>query len=365
MFEGRQMKKLAVTFIFLITFQSNCLCQEDPMFLIFLKEWEFSKTPTSTLFSPDGKMIATADSSVKIYLEPLNQTSPESNCFELTTSAVSKIFKIAFSPDGKYLAGGSTDGNIFIWDFSRINHSDQTTYKNIKILEGHSDYISSIQFCPNGNYLASGGADSTIIIWDVSTWKINNKLTTHHGIINDIKFSPGGTYLASCSSNDNFVIIWDVATWKESIKQYNDKPSPFYLLTFSPDGKVLAGVPESWLEKQTDDKEIKQTKPSIYFWDKYFSQNCYKTLHNLKTSTISGISFSLDKKYFFITDTYGQLVMYTISPWSEYMRDKFYETFVSSHSFDNCGNIAINSNNVICIINTDPPIKPILYNKKI
>ena len=61
---------------------------------------------------------------------------------------LAEIESMAWSPDGKYLAIGSEDGTMRIWD--------SKTWKTIKVLEGHAGSVYSISWSPDGKYLASG-----------------------------------------------------------------------------------------------------------------------------------------------------------------------------------------------------------------
>jgi WD40 repeat protein len=67
---------------------------------------------------------------------------------------------VAYSPDGRLLASGSTDKTVRIWDLA--------TAREIRTLVGHSDWVTGVTFSPDGSRLASSSYDRTVKIWDVT-----------------------------------------------------------------------------------------------------------------------------------------------------------------------------------------------------
>ncbi|NCS22947.1 MAG: protein kinase, partial [Microcystis aeruginosa G11-06] len=68
-----------------------------------------------------------------------------------------RVWSVVYSPDGRYLASGSDDKTIKIWEVA--------TGKELRTLTGHSDWVESVVYSPDGRYLASGSQDKTIKIW--------------------------------------------------------------------------------------------------------------------------------------------------------------------------------------------------------
>ena len=69
------------------------------------------------------------------------------------------LFRFFQSPDGKYLACGSIDGFVNIFDIqaSKLLHS----------FEGHAMPIRSIAFAPNSQVLCTASDDNYIKVFDV------------------------------------------------------------------------------------------------------------------------------------------------------------------------------------------------------
>jgi len=70
------------------------------------------------------------------------------------------VVSVAISPDGQYVAAGSMDAVVRIWDVS--------TGQLVERLRGHWGGIRSVAFTPDGKGLVSGSSDKTLKFWDLS-----------------------------------------------------------------------------------------------------------------------------------------------------------------------------------------------------
>ncbi|MEH2140923.1 WD40 repeat domain-containing protein [Nostoc sp.] len=75
----------------------------------------------------------------------------------------------------------------------------------------HGSWVWAIAFSPDSNFLASGSYDRTIKIWDVHSGECLQTLPGHPGCVLAIAFSPDGKTLIS-SSYEKIVKRWDVET---------------------------------------------------------------------------------------------------------------------------------------------------------
>ena len=87
---------------------------------------------------------------------------------------------MAFCPlnDKPYLASGSDDRNIRIWDYTNKHCIFQ--------LEGHEENISTICFHPELPIVISGSEDFTCKFWNVNTFKLEDSKIFGYDTIWDI-----------------------------------------------------------------------------------------------------------------------------------------------------------------------------------
>ncbi|MDX6613966.1 MAG: hypothetical protein QOD75_3152 [Blastocatellia bacterium] len=239
-----------------------------PSVVVFAQKPELADTPElvvqtehtsyvwSVVFSPESRLLASAsdagvdDGTIKLWEVATGR--------ELRTLAGHglSILQIAFGPEGKTIAG--TDGRfIRLWDTASGNE--------ILTIQG-GDRFWSVAFSPDGKTLASGNTDGTIQLWEVASGRELRTLNAHSGGVTSVAFSPDGKTLAS-GGRDNAVRLWDVARRLE-LRSFTGHTSWVWSVSFRKDGKTLAsgsadGTARLWNLESGSSRIMFSTKGAI------------------------------------------------------------------------------------------------------
>ncbi|HOI29480.1 MAG TPA: hypothetical protein PLZ15_06915 [Melioribacteraceae bacterium] len=344
---NRIIKAIIFTSILTTSFPIKNLSQIE---LTTTREWKIGNNINSVLFSPDGKVLVAVDNVFTIFYNLPDWV----NYKKLNIPAPSLISKITFSVDGKYLAGGCDDGNIYIWDALKFESADPSSINSNIKLSGPSEEITSLAFSPDGKCFVAGTLDGKINIWETSSWKSIKNITIHKGRVTDLAFRPDGSYLASSSSYEKFIRVWDVSTWNEKNKFFNeDKEYDEYDLTdfrnlcFSPDGKYLACA------------TFNGFRDIISIWNMFW-EGSIKSIHSIYITSASDLKFSPDGEYLFIAGSNSVLAIFNTSGWEAVNAIKLEnDNPIRSISFSPDGNfISFAHGDKIFICSIDPPLTP-------
>lgn len=208
---------------------------------------------------PDGSRIATGgqDGNVRVWdtnaiYEALASDSTDPRQLCSMTNHNGAVLCVRFSGSGRYLASGSDDKIVLIWEIDTQNAgqtfgSTEThieNWRSIKRLAGHENDVQDVAWSPDSAILVSVGLDSHIFIWSGTTFERLNRLTTHQSHIKGVSFDPAGRYFSTASDDRTIkVFSTDSLTVQKSVKAplaSSPLTSYFRRCSWSPDGAHIA-----------------------------------------------------------------------------------------------------------------------------
>lgn len=208
------------------------------------------------LFGADGRYIFTCggDRTAKMH----GATGPEGQSIPGTGVKIKQfgaengghsdnVTAMALTTDGRYLATGSTDKSIRIWDVA--------AGKVIRTLSGHTAEIRSLVLSRDDNTLISGSADHTIRIWNLDPSDSNRGFEDHKAAVWSAVLSPDGRLLASAGA-DRTILVREVVSGKVLLKLADEAGHRLSVtaVSFSPDSSKLASASGDKLVKVWDAK---------------------------------------------------------------------------------------------------------------
>lgn len=178
------------------------------------------------------------------------------------------IESMAFSPDGKFLAVGTVDGRVQLWNMA--------TGESGLSLSGHTQGATTIAFGAGGYLLAVGTGSGDVRLWDATSGDGSGFMQKHTGAVESLAFQKDG-FLVASGSGEGSVQLWDIASSAEQAVLTDDSnPIAVGGLAFSPDDTILAVGGGS----------------TIQIWD--VASNTIQTTLETEVSDISSVSFSPD-----------------------------------------------------------------------
>jgi WD40 repeat protein len=150
--------------------------------------------------SADGKTVASASAIEKTI--KVSDTAQGKEIWSLRGHGA-KVTALAFSPDGKRIASGSTDAPVRLWSAE--------TGKPLKVIEKHDGEVVSLSYSPLGSRLLVRGASDAVLL-DAESGQDLAHISNVDGA--DFDFSPDDAWLIS--NSNGAVRLWNTRSGEAS-----------------------------------------------------------------------------------------------------------------------------------------------------
>jgi WD40 repeat protein len=154
----------------------------------------------------------------------------DGRCLRVLTGHSSWVTDVAFGPNAQTVVSSSLDDTVKVWNLQ--------TGEQMLNLTGHSRDVNAIAISPHGKTLVSGSDDYSIKMWNLQTGTLMRTLTGHSRDVNGVAITPDGQLLVS-GSEDRTIKLWQMGTGM-LLRTLFGVAGMIKAIAISPDGHLLA-----------------------------------------------------------------------------------------------------------------------------
>ncbi|KAK6458787.1 WD40-repeat-containing domain protein [Scheffersomyces xylosifermentans] len=160
-------------------------------------------------YSHDGQILLAVDRDSTLFVYSVSQNYKKIHELKLDEN----IYDVQwFQKDHSYFVCALHDGSLPVY---KIEESEEDSEDDTKVilkttLTGHRSSATSVKVDPHGSYLAVGSSEGVISIWNTASMLNNKVITEVDESIACIEISRDGTYLAAAYDRGSNILIYDV-----------------------------------------------------------------------------------------------------------------------------------------------------------
>ena len=165
------------------------------------------------------------------------------------------VCALAFSPDNRFVASGTQDNTVTIWDAQTgqdVRHRVCASTPEAVAFSSGNDLLAiagtesvvwafkgdlppanlmsnnskgrtlvSVAFSPDGSRIAAGSKDGNVILWDTQTARQLLTMPICHSYVESVCFGPDGSTLTATGwdkKSGDTLVRWDVGNWRSPLR---------------------------------------------------------------------------------------------------------------------------------------------------
>ncbi len=201
-------------------------------------ELELNSAQGCVRFSPDGRWLAVGTAEGQVHL----WSRGEGRVLHSFPAHQSRLQALVFSPDGGWLATCCDQGgDVAVWAVPGG--------KRRRVLESGTDRLTALDYSRDGQWLAAGAMDGSLFLWGAQDGRLAHEARAPDASVHHLRFFPDGQRLLSVGLLDSdfpddgpgqpMLHIWHV----ESGRLLTSRRARSHQLELSADGRQLLYVP--------------------------------------------------------------------------------------------------------------------------